>query len=400
MRHRHNNYLSNIFQVFIPQTLVGLGAIKEIANVVLSLGASNVIVVTDCGLSEVGLLDRVLEHLKLAEIKYAIFTQCEPNAPLDSILQCVELVNQESSDAIIGLGGGSVMDTAKLTSLWVSTGQDVRNFVGVNKIEPHHTKLPKILIPTTAGSGAEWSQNAVFLDRESGNKSSMSSSFLMAQKVIIDPEFMAELPATITAETGVDALSHAIEAYTAIKASMISDMFAEQVFSMLPSNLLAAFASRNQNVEARYMMALASSLGLAAGMSTGGGGVLGHGMAYPLRDMASIPVSHGLSVSILLPHIMEFQLISNLNRFSRIAELMGERIEGLSSFDAAMKSIEAVRNLSIRVGLPQRMRDVGIDNDLIPMMVESMFELRAVHAQTSCRPASREDVRRIYEAAW
>lgn len=388
------------FEVCIPRSTVGLGTVSKVNEIVNILGGNKAVIITDCMLAKTDLCKKVSNGLKDGGIDHVVFDLCEPNAPYDTIKKCVEKVTEENCDVVIGLGGGSVMDTAKLTSLWINTGNDIREFVGVNKVKPHQNKLPKILIPTTAGSGSEWSQNAVFLDRSTGIKSSMSSSYIMADRIIIDPEMMADLPPHITGETGIDALSHALEAFTVIKATLISDMFAEKVIKLVADNLPAAYASGGQNMLARYNMALAAALGLAAAMSTGGGGVLVHGMAYPLRDFAPVPVSHGTSVSILMPHVMQFQLLSNLPRFTRIAELMGENIEGLSAYEAASRSVIAVKKLSTLTGVPQRMRDVKIKRDDIPILVDSMFELRSFHAEASCRPATRDDVRQIYEAAW
>lgn len=388
------------YEVCIPRTTVGLGTVSKLGEIVNILGGKKTAIVTDQTLSKTSLLSKLSKSLDDAGLDYLTFNQCEPNAPFDKVKLCVDTVVGNNCDVIVGFGGGSVMDTVKLTGLWINTDKDIREFIGVNKVGPHQYKIKKVLIPTTAGSGSEWSQNAVFLDRATGIKSSMSSSHLMADRIIIDPEMMLDLPPRITGETGVDALSHALEAYTSTKATLISDMFSEKVIQLVGDNLPAAYASGGQNVNARYNMAIAAALGLAAAMSTGGGGVLVHGMAYPLRDFAPIPVSHGTSVSLLLPHAMRFQMISNLFRFSRIAELMGEKTEGLQLYEVALKSADAVQKLSEMVGVPQRMRDVNIKKEDIPRLVDSMFELRAFHAEASCRPASREDVRAIYEAAW
>lgn len=388
------------FEVCIPRTTVGLGTAAKAGEIVRVIGSSKAMLITDGILANSGLMEKVTSGLEAQGIDYFVYSHCEPNAPHDTVAHCVKDATAEGCDVVIGLGGGSVMDTAKLVSLWISTDTDVKEFVGLNKVKPHSCKVAKILIPTTAGSGSEWSQNAVFLDRESGIKSSMSSPFIMAERVIIDPEMMAKLPSYITGETGVDALSHAIEAYTSVNATVISDMFAEKVMELVAENLSAAYASGEQNMVARYNMALAAALGLAAAMSTGGGGVLVHGMAYPLRDFAPVPVSHGTSVSILLPHAMRFQAFSNLPRFAAIARMLGENTVGLNMYEAAAKAADAVEKLSTVVGVPQRMRDVQIKKEDIPMLVDSMFELRAYHAEFSCRPAAKDDVRMIFEAAW
>lgn len=392
--------LDKPFEACIPRTTVGSGTVAKVGDIVKIIGGSKVMLVTDDMLGKIGLVEKVTSALETQEIDYFVYSLCEPNAPHDTIVDCVKEATSRGCDVVIGLGGGSVMDTAKLVSLWISTDTDVKEFVGLNKVKSHSCKVAKILIPTTAGSGSEWSQNAVYLDRKSGIKSSMSSPYIMAERVIIDPELMAQLPPQITGETGVDALSHAIEAYTSINATVISDMFAEKVIELVVQNLPAAYASGEQNMIARYNMALAAALGLAAAMSTGGGGVLVHGMAYPLRDFAPVPVSHGTSVSILMPHAMRFQAISNLPRFASIARMLGENTTGLDAYDAAAKAADAVEKLSSLVGVPQRMRDVQIKKEDIPKLVDSMFELRGYHAEFSCRPAAKDDVRMIFEAAW
>jgi alcohol dehydrogenase len=306
---------------------------------------------------------------------------------------------------MIGFGGGSVMDTAKIASVLVGAEGDVRDHLigGKRNLFAPGKVLPLILIPSTAGSGSEWGRGAIFKDEVSGEKGPFHNEALTVREVIIDPEIMRDLPPRITGDTGMDALCHAIETYTAINATLLSDLFASKAISLVAANLRAVFAGSGEQSGARYNMSLAAAMALGSGWltsTTSKRGQLAHGLAYPVQEMGSPAISHGVSVSILLPHVMEFNVIDSLSKFVHIAELMGVPIEGMALRDAAMQSVTAVRQLSVDVGIPQRMRDVGIRESDISRMAEDVMTKRAQHAEYNCRRATREDVIRIFESAY
>jgi alcohol dehydrogenase class IV len=273
--------------------------------------------------------------------------------------------------------------------------KEIHHYVGMHKVDK--PGLPTILIPTTAGTSAEWTWVAVVtddLDAGKTAKKSMYSKFLRARAVIVDPLMTVNLSPKATAETGIDALSHAVEAYTTWKANPISDMFTEKVISLLSQNLRSAYGRGNQNIEARYHMAICASLGFAYMIS--GAGIV-HGMGYPLQ--MSTHIAHGESMAIMMPPVMEFNLVANPPRFARIAELMGENVQGLSLREKAHRSVEAVRQLIKDVRMPLRMRDVGVKAEQIPGFVEAVFMNTPHLIADNCRIPTREDLKSIYEAA-
>lgn len=387
------NQYGGTFSVFIPDTSIGAGAIENVGSKVKGLGAKKVLIVTDPGLVKAGLIDKVKEPLEKEGIEFGVFDGCEPDAPLSVIERCAQVAKEGSYDSIIALGGGSVMDTVKAVSILVTADKDIRSYLGMYKVE--RAGLPKILIPTTAGTGAEWTWVAVVTDDVDGRKKSIYSNFLRPEAVIVDPLMTLNLPPKITAETGIDALSHGIEAYTTWKANLVSDMFAENTIKLVASNLRAACGKGSKNTEARYNMSIAATLGFTFILSGAG---LVHGMAYPLQMKTHI--THGASISILLPHVMEYNVSANLSKFANIAELMGEEVGGLSLTDKARRAAEAVRKLSMDVGIPQRMRDVGVKKEDIPSFVDNVLTFQPHLVDANCRDATRDDVTGIFEAAW
>ena len=368
------------------------------------LGCKKVLIVTDKSLTSIGLLSDCFKSLQDQGTPFITFDRCEPDAPIKIIRECIGVARNEGCDLIIGVGGGSVMDTAKIASTLVSVQGDIReSLLHAKDKTAIKNRLPLILVPTTAGTGSEWGRGAIFKDDTTGEKDAFHHEKLYVDEVIIDPQLTFTLPSRITADTGMDALCHAIETYTALNATIMSDMFTEKAITLVSNNLRLAYTSKHAQPEARNSLALAASLALGAGRLTGTNmtnAMLAHAMAYPLQDMASPPVSHGVSVCILLPHVMEFNCIANLTKFSHIARLMGKRIDHLDPREAALKSVEAVRDISIDVGMPQQMRNAGIKKEFIPQMVESVCTRRSIHTENNCRRASREDVARIFGAAW
>jgi len=204
------------------------------------------------------------------------------------------------------------------------------------------------------------------------------------------------LPSRITGDTGMDALSHSIEAYTTWKANIVSDMYAEKTIQLVAENLRVAYAKGPKHTEVRYKLAIAAALGMQAVMSSASGIV--HSMNYPIGIKAH--VTHGTAIALMLPHVMEYNLPGNPAKYAKIAQLMGENITGLSEMDAARKSVEAVRKLSRDVGMPQKLREVNIKKEDIPGFVDFLFEFQLYGMENNARDLTREDATKIFEAAW
>ena len=388
------------FKVCIPNTFMGNGAMEKVGALVQQHGGKKVLIITDTGIVQAGLVDKVKQSLEKEEIESATFDGCKPDALISVIKDCAQFAAKGGYDLIIGVGGGSVMDTAKVTRI-AATAKDVAEedirqyFSGVPG-----PGLPMILIATTAGSGAEMSGAAVVTDDVTGGetiKRSIVNDYLLPDAVIVDPLMTANLPPKITAGTGMDALAHAIEAYTHARANLISDMFAETTIKLVSSNLRSAYGEGSSNPEARYSMSVAASMAILA-FNTAGGPTLTHGMGHSLQAKAHC--AHGVSCSIMLPYVMEFNMPACLPRFARIAELMGEKVDGLSPPDAAQKAVDAVRRLSLDIGMPQRLRDIGLKRAGVPEIVDILFNVNARTLVNNPRDCSREDALKILEAAW
>ena len=385
---------NNVFGVFIPDTLIGVGAVNNLGSKIKETGVKKVLIATDQGVVQAGLLDNIKEVLQNEGIEFGIFDECEPDAPFSVIERCTQVTKEGGYELIVAVGGGSVIDTVKAVSI-LATAENASIYDCLGQYRVSWAGLPTIMIPTTAGTAAEWTAAAVVTDDSSGIKRSIYSQHLRPKAVIIDPSLTFNLPQDATAETGMDALIHAIEAYTTWKANIISDMFAERTIQLVASNLRIAYGKGSKNIDARYNMSIAAALGFSFIIS--GLGLI-HAMAYPLQMKSNI--SHGLSCSILTPYVMEFNMPVKLSRFAHIAELMGEKAGNLSLRDQAAKAVEAVKQLSSDIGMPQRMRDVGINKDDIPGFVENVLTFQPHVVDANPRDASGEDIKGIFEAVW
>ena len=387
--------MSDIISIQIPYTLMGEGSVSGIGDIIKGFDPTNVLIVTDMGIVEAGLLDKIRSSLQKIGCKFDVFDGCKPNAPSSVIEECSKRVKEGGYDLLIGVGGGSVLDTTKIVSVIASSGMKVQDLLVPGK--GGEKVLPKVLVPTTSGTGSEWSEIGMFTDETDRQKKALRINQLYANAAIVDPEMTLNLPQRITADTGMDALSHAIEGYVSIRSNMVSDMFAEAAIRLIPENLRLAYAKGHRHMEARRKLAIASSLAMETGV------ICGVGMAHYLDGfiVTRAHISHGAALSILLPHVMEFHLVAASTKFAKIAELMGEKIDGLSVMDAARKSIDAVRRLSQDLGMTQRLSDVGISDADIPQIVGDMFKYMGPMVERSNpRIVSREDVIRVLRSAF
>lgn len=388
--------MANITNIKIPNTFMGPGAISNIGDMAKEFAPTRVLIVTDAGVAKAGVIDMVKAPLEEAGCKFDIFDSCETEPTIRFLEKLSQKVKAGKYDLLIGVGGGSVMDSTKVASMVAANGVSVYDMLG-GKF-PEKT-IPKILVPTTAGTGSEWSVSAVVYDDKANNLTRVIHTLRIgADAVIVDPVLTANLPPRITADTGMDALIHAIEAYVGVKASIVSDMLACTAIKLVAENLRPACAKGSKNIEARNNMSIAASLAMLAGWVSNLG--LVHTTGPALGRKAHI--SHGASCTFTLPHVMEFHLLANPEKFAKIAELMGENTSGLSTLDAADKSIEAVRRLARDVGMPQKLSDasdVAISEADIPEMVEEVFrEWGPLMKEINPRDVSPEDVTRIFVA--
>jgi alcohol dehydrogenase class IV len=380
--------------------LIGTGTVEQLGEMVKHLGGNKVLVVTDPGVVQAGLLEKVKQPLEKEHIEFGVFDKCEPDCPVNVTQNCAQFAAAGGYDLLVGLGGGSTLDTTKLVSV-AAAAEDIslENISSHVVNGPPRRGLQTILIPTTAGTGSEISAAAVLVDVD-GVKKAARHEYYLAKIAIVDPLMTQYLPPAITAQTGIDALSHAFEAYLCPTPNILADTLAEMTIKLVSDNLRTAYRNGAQNLEARYNMAIAATYAMSTIFISGPtpNVSLYHAMGHSLQIEAK--TTHGISLYLVMPPIMEFNLMATPERFARIAEMMGEKVEGLPLREAASKSIDAVKQLAMDIGLPQRLRDIGVKKEQIPKFVEVLFNNYAGRIKANPRPISREDAIKLYESAW
>lgn len=372
--------------------ILGTGATKQVGIESKALGGKKALIVTDPGVVKAGLIDGVQESLESEKINSGIFDQVEAEPPARIVDECAQIARREGYDIIIGIGGGSSLDAAKGVSIMAINKGKVLDYAGTDLVTKKG--LPKILLPTTGGTGSEVTRVFVVTDEAENTKKVIYSNYNLADVAIIDPVLTISMPPVVTADTGIDALIHAIETYVSVNATPFSDILAIEAINLIAHNLPIAYA-KGSNIEARYNMALAASLAGLAFTSGGLGAV--HGLAYVLGT--EYHMSHGRSNAIMLPHVMDYNKIGNLNKYAQIAQAMGENIEGLSSYEAAEKSVDASKKLLEAVNISIKLPDYGIRKEDLPKLVEGGMKQARLFVPNP-RNLIKEDVEIIYEMAF
>jgi len=369
----------------------GQGIINSLPAVIKEHGGNKPFIVMDPGLVKAGQDVQVITPLNDAGIEYVLYDRVDPEPGLRLADQGAALARENNCDCLIGVGGGSAMDVAKAIAVLVTNGGQAIDYIGLGKIQK--TGLPKIMIPTSAGTGAEVTFTAVFINEETGSKAGMNGDQLYPEAAVLDPGLTLSLPPQVTAATGIDALTHALEAYTSTQAHPISEMYSLQAIDLIIHNIRAAYAD-GRNLEARSNMMLGSLLGGKA-LATAGVGLV-HAMAYPLGGMFGI--SHGLANAVLLPYVTEYNLIGDLKKHGLLAELFGVNTAELSLRDAAAELVEELHLLNSDLNIPATLEELNIPADKIPEMAETALTV-ARPVENNPRQPNKEEVMAIYEYA-
>lgn len=387
--------MSDMFMFQLPRkVLFGNGAIHQIGAEIKNLNVRRLIIVTDPGVVKAGLLADVISSMKKERIQSDLFDQVKPDPPISVVEECTRKVKKEHFDAVLGVGGGSVLDAAKAISFMATHDGDIHQYLGINRVQK--PGITKIFVPTTAGTGSELSSAFILTDEQSGAKISSSSPYAFADLSVIDPVLTLNLPPKITAESGIDALSHALESYVTARANPLSDTLSLKGIEYIGRFLRQAYSKGSKSLEARYFMCLGVCMGTMAIRSSGLGAI--HAMCYP--PAIKNHLSHGLSIALIMPSVMECNFISNLAKFANIAEAMGMKTEGLSLHEAALKSIEAVRLLLRDLGLSRKLRDFGIPKEDLGQYAEDVAKNYPHLFTANPRDLSVEEIRQIYENAY
>ncbi len=374
------------------KTLLARGAIAQAGPEAKKLGAKKVLVVTDAGVVKAGLAEGVQQSLRQAGLEVGVFDGILPEPPARVIDQCAEVFRQGGYDLCLGLGGGSSLDSAKMVAALAANPGSVLDYVGLDVVP--HKGAPLVLVPTTAGTGSEATRVTVLTDESDNTKKVVYSDYLLPDLAILDPALTLSMPPSVTADTGLDALVHAIETYVSVNTTPYAEILSLQAIAMIARHLPQAYA-KGGNLLARYNMLLAANISGSAFASGGLGAV--HGLAYVLGT--EYHMAHGRSNAIMLPHVMAFNLSGNLEKYANIAEAMGEDILGLSPYDAAALSVEAVRSLMAAVKVSGRLGDYGISRDDLPKLVKGGMAQARLFVPNP-RDLTEADVEHIYAGAF
>lgn len=358
---------NRIFRYELPTAIeFGNGAVRELASHVKRLNGTKVLLVSDPGVQKAGMTDRLTDVLADAGIPYTIFNDIEADPDIEGVMRAREAAAATGCDCVVGLGGGSALDTAKAAALMLGNRGHIRDYVGIGKVPGKGA--PMIAVPTTAGTGSELTVWSVLSDKQAKAKLSVGSTYNCPDVALCDPELTVSLPAHITAATGMDALTHALESFVNKATQPISEGLSIQSMKLIARSLRTAVA-QGENLEARYDMLMASLIAAMAFNPTRLG--LAHALAIPLGAHFHIP--HGLANAILLPVVMQYNLIGNLAKFKEIAQIFGMPVEGMSPREAAEQAVVAVRELKRDVGIYQSLADFGVtEQDLDTIAAEAM----------------------------
>lgn len=379
------------YKFFMPAiSLMGADCLKDAGDQVGELGFKKALIVTDKVLGQIGIVKKVTDVLDNKNIEYAIYDETKPNPTVKNVNDGLALLKEKECDFVISLGGGSAHDCAKGIALLATNGGEIKDYEGVDKSKK--PQLPMVGINTTAGTGSEMTLFAIITDEERHIKMALVDKHLTPIIVVNDPMLMLAMPKSLTAATGMDALTHAVEAYVSTAATPITDACAEKAIELI-SNYLVNAVENGEDVEARDMMAYAEYLAGMAFNNASLGYV--HAMAHQLGGFYNLP--HGVCNAILLPHVQEYNKATSASRLAKIAKIMGGNIEGLTDEQGADLCIDMIKSLSQTIGIPEGLGVLGVK--------ESDFETLATNALndacslTNPRKGNLEEVIAIFKKA-
>jgi alcohol dehydrogenase class IV len=369
------------------ELVFGINACLQLGEIAGRLRARRMLVVTDAVLQKTSAFGRVEDTLRQGGIAAEIFTGGEPEPSFRAAVHCIETARRFSPDAILGLGGGSNMDLAKMAATVLTHGGTPGDYIGDDKVPG--PIIPLICVPTTAGTGSEVSGVAILTDEEKQLKVGALSNYLRPQVAIVDPLLTISCPPKLTADSGIDALTHAIEAFTAVDNESfplpsgersayqgrhpLGDLFAEKAIGLIGPNLRKA-VKNGQDIHAREAMSLGATL---AGLAFSNVGVaLVHALEYPVGGATHC--SHGAGNGLLLPYVMRYNLPYRKREFATIARLLGEDVDALDESTAAERAISAIEQLRSDIGIPLRLRDVGVREGQLQSFAEKAIGIKRI----------------------
>ncbi len=380
------------YQFQTPTKIIsGIGSTAEIIKELNDLHAKKVLLITDPGLVQAGVAQQVVEMLKQAAVEVEIFDAVEPDPSIQVATKAAEMAKNVKANVLIALGGGSAIDTAKSAALLVTNGGYLKDYAGVNKVVK--PILPLIAVPTTAGTGSEVTIFAVMSDPDKQEKFTISSALIAPAVAVLDPLLTLKLPPSVTAFTGMDALTHAIEAFTSSIAQPPTDALALSAIKLVLKHLPVA-VGRGDNIKARDGMLQASLLaGIAFNNAFLG---LAHAIASPLGGHFHVP--HGLANAVMLPYVMEYNLPTAVRRYAEIGCALGLQAVGDTPRAVAEKTVAAITQLARDINIPEKLSNIGAKEELLPLVARDA--LKSIQLKFNVRNASEKEILALLQKAY
>ncbi|MEE9400135.1 MAG: iron-containing alcohol dehydrogenase [Dehalococcoidales bacterium] len=379
----------------IPRVLItGSGASGQVGEEIKKLTVNKGLIVTDRTLVRLGLLDGIRQALRQNKVPFTLFDQVLTEPVVGFVQEGLKAYRESGCDFLMAVGGGSVIDTTKAIAVMAANEGSIEDYRGLGKIPKKGP--PSVAIPTTAGTGSEVTPFTIITDTRTNVKMLIGSPFLIPDIAIVDPLLTLSMPQDITAATGIDALTHAIEAYVSVKAQPMSDIFSLSAIRLISGNLRQSWVDSN-NIEAREKTMLGA---LQAGIAFGNSSVaLVHGMSRPIG--AYFHARHGASNAALLSVVTEFSLSGNPTRYAHIAQAMGEDVTGLSDMEAARMGANAVKRLINDIKVLS-LRELGIDKEKLDKLAPKMSEdaIASGSPANNPRQATKEEIMELYHTAY
>ncbi|MDR0424705.1 MAG: iron-containing alcohol dehydrogenase [Clostridiales Family XIII bacterium] len=362
----------------------GVGAVRKLPEICKGLGGKKLFIITGPNVAKSSAMAAVREALGSAGTEYEVYAGSVPDPPIEAVDAVTRIFAESGANMIVALGGGSPIDLAKAAAMLSTNGGSVADYLFGGTKTVAKPSVPLIAIPTTAGTGSEVTAASVITDTKNRIKLSVTHDYVIPKAALIDPQLQADTPALVTASTGMDALTHAIESYVSLNANPISDAMGIYAMRMIGENLRIAVADGG-NMEARANMAVASLIAGVAFMN-GGLGVV-HGIAQAMGGIHHTP--HGIANGVMLPYAMKRNLPGNFKKFGDIARALGKDTGGLPARDAARLSVDAVAELRMDIKVPRSLGDIGIEEKDFQGIIDATMPFRLL-ALNPCKLAESD----------
>lgn len=371
--------------------VMGINSLNEIPNYIRENGFKKALIVTDKVLVQVGLVAKVTKILVEKDIKYVVYSGTKPNPTVKNVNEGLDILKEHECDFVISVGGGSPHDCAKGIALLATNGGEIKDYEGVNK--SRKPQLPLIAINTTAGTASEMTIFSIITDEDRCIKMALVDKHMTPVMSVNDPVLMEAMPKSLTSATGMDALTHSIEAYVSINATPVTDACAEKSIELI-SKYLKRAVENGSDMEAREKMAYAEFLAGMAFNNASLGYV--HAMAHQLGGFYDLP--HGVCNAVLLPHVQKFNTKVSAQRLKKVALLMGVDVSNMTEEEGANACIEAIKDLSESIGIPSGLKELGAKEEDFNILADNA--LKDACGLTNPIKATHEEIVQIFKNAF